>query len=70
MVQKYMKDEIIILSIETVRKSCLFATPGRSICVWRIDRSTNQEFFIREIYSGDKEWIYTKFGDYRHVSKI
>ena len=65
-----MKDEIITLSIEMVMKSCFFATPGRSICVWRTGKSTDQEFFIREIYNGNKEWIYTKFGDYRHVSKI
>lgn len=65
-----MKDEIIILSIEMSQRNCFFATPGRSICVWRISKYTNQVFFIREIYNGDKEWIYTKFGEYRHVSKI
>lgn len=65
-----MKDETIILSIEMSRRHCFFAIPGRSIHVWKIGKSTYQEFFIREIYSGNKEWIYTKFGEYRHITKI
>ena len=65
-----MKDETIVLSIEMSRRHFFFATPGRTICSWRIGKSNEQEFFIREIYNGDKEWIYTKFGEYRQVSKI
>lgn len=65
-----MKNEIITLSIEMSQRLYGFATPGRSIHVWGIGKSTYQEFFIREIYKGNKEWIYTRFGEYRHVSKI
>lgn len=65
-----MKDETIVLSIEMSQINCFFATPGRTICAWRIGKYNDQRFFIREIYNGDKECVYTKFGEYRHVSKI